>query len=139
MIGLLPALLRNDTHRQNGYDDRKDYAAEAEDKLKIADGGLDIVEHSADAHEHQQERTEKIGGQRVEIGPQFVLQNGNHCSASSLSPHPASVPASDAGAPCRALSVSSRKMSSRFAFFKVISSRAFFCSANAKNTARDTS
>ena len=92
----------------------KDQAGEAENVLEVADRGLEVVEHGADADEGQQERAEHIGGQGVKIASQLMLEYSGHACPSSPSA------AAGASALC---SVSSMKISSRLAFFDAISSR----------------
>ena len=73
LVGFLPALLGDHPHGEDRHDDHEHQASEAENELKIADRGLDVVQHGADADERQQKRAEHIGGQGMEIEPQFVL------------------------------------------------------------------
>lgn len=73
LIGLLLALLGNDPHGQDGHDDHKDDAAEAEHIFEIAHRRLQIVQHGAEAHDGQQKCAEHIGGEGVEIASQFML------------------------------------------------------------------
>ena len=78
LVGLLAALFGDHAHGQDGHDDHEHDAAEAEHVLKIAHGRLQVVEHGAKPYDGQQERTEHIGGEGVEIVSQFMFQNGCH-------------------------------------------------------------
>ena len=82
LVGLLAALLRDDAHGQNGDNRRIDDAAEAEHILKVAHGRLQVIQHGANAHDHQQKRAEYIGSEGLEIGPQFMFEYSSHGYAS---------------------------------------------------------
>ncbi len=131
LVGLLLPFLRDDAHGQYGDDDGKYQGAEAQHKFKVAYRRLNVVHHRADAHSYQQESPEHIGSQGVEIDFQFMLEYGGHW----LSSFSSFVSAALSGA----ASVNSRKMSSRFAFFRDISSIGAFASAKAKKMPRETS
>lgn len=78
LVGLLFALLGDNTHGQDGHDDHEHNAAEAEHVLKVAHRGLQVVQHGADAHDGQQKGAEHVGGEGVEIVPQFMFQYRCH-------------------------------------------------------------
>ena len=120
MVRALPLFLGQDAHGEDGdYDDEHE-AAEAEHILKVAHGGLKVVNHGAEAHKTQQEGREYIGRHAVEIALQLVREYRFHSAASSPS-------------------VSSRKMSSRFAFFTESPLSARPLCAKARNMPFDTS
>ena len=125
LICFLLALLRDDAHRQDWDDDHKDETAEAENIFKVAHGCLKIIHHGADPNKSQQKCAENIGGQRMEIRPQFMLQYRSHLLIPSLSPSLAVWARPSDGCFFLSFSVSSINTSSRFAFFSDISSSAF--------------
>ena len=128
LVGFLLPFFRDDAHGENGDDHHEDQTAEVQHEFKVAHSRLDVVQHRAEADEQQQKRAEHICGQGVKIAAQLVFQNGDH----DFSPFDSTEDGLSS-----LLSVSSRKMSSRFAFFSAISKSAVFFCAKAKNRALD--
>lgn len=138
LVRLLPALLGQGAHGQNRDDDDKGQAAKAQHVFEVAHRKLDVVEHGAHADHGQQKRRKDIGRHRVEAAAQLVPKDRHHgFFASSFSSGWALCgPVSSAGG-SPALSVSSRKTSSRLARLTTSSHSAFCSCAKAKNRRRE--